>query len=1702
MEKNIKSFLSLMLAFVMVFGLIPANVFATGAELAAAEPAVEITADGGNVAKIGDAEYATLAAAIAAVQNGETIVLLADVAGDVTITQKKNVAFTIDGDGHTLAGTMNINGTHYAGNQGQGLTIQNLKFIVDDYGIYAYNNKAKYARNVTVDGCTFESAAGGKTGYGFAVRNVYNFTVKSTSGTGLFDFFYAGGSIDGLDVENVTITDTENAFFLAYGNKLNFTNVTTSNVDFGISIKNQTKNGTATITDCNLSGDNAVFLIVVDPTYNYNLIFTGNTLVDSENWLVVADNDGNIITGEEGNPFNVQKNGDEDAEEDVTIVIPVPNVAEVNGVGYTTLTDAIAAANAGDTITFLADITEDVTLNKKVTIDGADFSYTGKMTVNTSLTVTVQNVNFVKGYIDEANGSKGTLTVKNCKFDGTGTSYYYAITMRGGDKVVVEGCQSEGFVYGFLYTPKSVTNVSVKDVTVTNCDMGLNFTYANKITLENVILDLSDAGYGIQTHNYGAKTLTLNNCEISGQYAIYVWERTANSVVDTFVFQGTGNKLSGEVATNGHAVLKLADIDATLTAPEGLTVTVDADEGYKVIYEEGVYKVVYKVDVAEVNGVGYTTLAAAIAAANAGDTIILLDNITENVTVNKNVTIEGADFSYTGMMKVNSGLTVTVQNVNFVNGCIDKVKGTKGTLTVKDCTFDGTGSDYYYAVTMRGGAKVVTENCQSKGFVYGFLYIPNSVTNVSVKNVAVTECGMGINVAYGNKVTLENVTMTGVGYGIQSHNYGAKTFTMNNCDISGEYAIFAWERTENAVVDTFVFQGTGNKLSGEVVTNGHAVLKLADIDATLTAPEGLTVTTDAGEQYKVIYEEGVYKVALKVYVAEVNGEQYESIQEAVNAANSGDTVLVTADHEIACDADPLINVIGKDITIDLNGKTVITNAASAEQVVRIVFRTAADAKLTVLDSVGTGTVIANGEGVLHYMFRNEGEMTIKSGNYELSAFEGGAMFFATNSNMLVEGGNFKQNTAGWMFNTLGNGAGNVITVTGGTFNRYFIGGEAFNENLWNEVVIPSIYALSDNGDGTWTIKDAVCFDNYTGFGYETLAEAIAVTDSITLVADVAEDAELTKSITLELGGCTYSGTVTLTAIDVTLTAAEGLNVITNVDEHKVVYVDGVYMVTPKVYVAEVNGEVFESIQEAVNAANDGDTVLVIADHEIACDAEILINVVGKDITIDLNGKAVTINAGAEQAARVVFRTEADAKLTIQDSVGTGSVIANGEGVLHYMFRNEGEMIVKSGSYELSALSGGAMFFSTNNNMLVEGGNFKQTTEGWMFNAIGNGSNVITAIGGTFNRYFIGGEAFNENLWNEVVIPYIYALSDNGDGTWTITDAVCYNTNTGFGYASLNEAAAAAKDGENIVLLADIAENVVIDGKSISLELNRMYMTGEITLASADAALTAAKDLNVVTSVADAKVVYENGTYMVKLLQYVAQIGETKYDDLSDALAAAKSGETVQVIANTAEFLVMVPAEVKLDLNGFVVTAKNVLAFGIVMDTASEVGGIKISNDTTTAFTKLQPENGGYLPIYDTRDGMYKFFEHEVVAVDVVAGEDDAKFRFQLRFEDKAAYEVLANTADSDVSYVLNLMWTGMEDYTVRYRMTDATVRAYAASVYEQMSDAENPENTRKMTLTIYGVNALGTGGYVSAVPSVETVAEVTSTADMLRHENP
>ena len=220
-----------------------------------------------------------------------------------------------------------------------------------------------------------------------------------------------------------------------------------------------------------------------------------------------------------------------------------------------------------------------------------------------------------------------------------------------------------------------------------------------------------------------------------------------------------------------------------------------------------------------------------------------------------------------------------------------------------------------------------------------------------------------------------------------------------------------------------------------------------------------------------------------------------------------------------------------------------------------------------------------------------------------------------------------------------------------------------------------------------------------------------------------------------------------------------------------------------------------------------------------------------------------------------------------------------------------------------------------------------------------------------------------------------------------------------------------------------------------------------------------------------------------------------FNDLSDALDAAGSGETVQLLKTWEEKLVLVRAGVTFDLNGNVVKTENVLSFGVVMDGKEQVGGIEIDCDTTKAFTKLQPVNGGYLPIYDTAAGMYKFFAFEVQSNKIVPGDNSVTFAMRVVFDNDEAYNVLANTTESCMDFYATMSWTGINGFDIRYKMTDGNVKAYAKAAYNQIQSAG--VNNKAMTLKVTGVDKLGAGAYISAAPSVITVAEVTASADAL-----
>jgi len=114
----------------------------------------------GAVVKIGDMYYSTLQAAVDAAVDGDTVTLLEDITEDITITQKADVKFTIDGAGKKFSGVMVVDGKS-ARYETAGVTIQNVNFEAESISADAYirlgngENNTRYTNNVTVKDCTF-----------------------------------------------------------------------------------------------------------------------------------------------------------------------------------------------------------------------------------------------------------------------------------------------------------------------------------------------------------------------------------------------------------------------------------------------------------------------------------------------------------------------------------------------------------------------------------------------------------------------------------------------------------------------------------------------------------------------------------------------------------------------------------------------------------------------------------------------------------------------------------------------------------------------------------------------------------------------------------------------------------------------------------------------------------------------------------------------------------------------------------------------------------------------------------------------------------------------------------------------------------------------------------------------------------------------------------------------------------------------------------------------------------------------------------------------------------------------------------------------------------------------------------------------------------------------------------------------------------
>ncbi len=119
-------------------------------------------------------------------KNGDTIILGDDIEGDVTVTQKEGVKFTINGNGKTIDGSIIVDGKSKR-YETAGVTIKNVKFSSDNAAPDAYvtlgvsgNTNTRYTNNVTVSNCTFDySGTGDKVAVKSYTGGDWNLTIEN-----------------------------------------------------------------------------------------------------------------------------------------------------------------------------------------------------------------------------------------------------------------------------------------------------------------------------------------------------------------------------------------------------------------------------------------------------------------------------------------------------------------------------------------------------------------------------------------------------------------------------------------------------------------------------------------------------------------------------------------------------------------------------------------------------------------------------------------------------------------------------------------------------------------------------------------------------------------------------------------------------------------------------------------------------------------------------------------------------------------------------------------------------------------------------------------------------------------------------------------------------------------------------------------------------------------------------------------------------------------------------------------------------------------------------------------------------------------------------------------------------------------------------------------------------------------------------------
>lgn len=426
--------------------------------------------------------------------------------------------------------------------------------------------------------------------------------------------------------------------------------------------------------------------------------------------------------------------------------------------------------------------------------------------------------------------------------------------------------------------------------------------------------------------------------------------------------------------------------------------------------------------VAQVGSQGYSSLQEAIVAAQGGETVTLLTDATEDVVINKSITL---DLGGKTLMNTNADkATISVQG---------------GTVAVKNGSVVGGTSYYNIEVTENSNANLTLANVTATAGNNGSSMIDNwgtltitSGTYTGGLNVVKSEEGSMLSIT-GGTFTLDYAPSSG---------YTAVILVYGDTTISGgEFVQTATPKWGNPqVVMTGVVEGytsitrvTGghftNKKSGNNIFHGYGKATSDNFEVS-----GGTFNKSISEGFctdgfiPTKNADGTYGVKEGSYVAEIGSKKYETLTDAIRLAANGKTVKLLADvtENITIDAN-------KKITLNLNGHTLNGGTGNAQAAILN------KGTVTITDtSAGkTGTIKRDDQGVSgetsYYVIRNLGTMVIEQANVVNNSGAKGSSLVCnggetTTASLTINGGTFEQQN----FIAVKNDSNGELTINGGT----------------------------------------------------------------------------------------------------------------------------------------------------------------------------------------------------------------------------------------------------------------------------------------------------------------------------------------------------------------------------------------------------------------------------------------------------------------------------------------------------------------------------------------------------------------------------------------------------------------------------------------------------------------------------------------------